>query len=758
MIPDYEGLYKPYVGKFKITQNGRQAIGLCPFHEDHHPSLSMNIETGCYFCHSCGAKGNAYQFAVEKNHPNPKQYINGSTDNFGSFIKPPKNGEIKVSKPSIIDHDSLREEARRFFQNLLDNPDYIPMNWNKEVIKGFTIGLDGDKLNFPQFDNNKRCVNNKRHKWIQSKDGDTSCKWYPSEFVIREYDHSKPLYICEGEKDAITIYCDGKQAITSTNGARSIPEDLSLLKAFDSCTIIYDNDKAGNEGAEKLAERMVIEFGKPVKIAQWRNGLHDGYDISDDAENGFKEMYHAVTNAREYEEDKVKTQQADQNREYKKSDMGNAEYLCDLFGEKIRYNHTIGKWNIWEGQYWKPDRINKIYQLAKDSARKRQAKALTILDTQQKGNELKFSVYSENYGKLTSALKSAQSIPKIASIHENWDADPYYFQCNNGVLNLYTGELMKGKPEWMISQSGNVKYDPDAECPTWDESLKEWMSDDEEMIQFIYRALGYSLTGLTDEQVMFLNVGSGANGKSVFQKVMAELWSDYHTHSRFDAFEKKFSSSNTNDLARLHNARVVTTNETGERKKLDEERLKEIVGGDSITARFLNHEYFTYQSKVKLWAATNNLPKVEDFSDGFWRRMIVIKWVNKFKGENRDPGLFDELKSELSGILNRVIQGLMEWHNQKLNPPEKVMNATEEYRIEEDVVAQFIADCVTVVGEYEVIITAKQMYERYKEWHEENADGKPLSIQAFGRRMNQLGHKSEKIGGVKKYLGLEAGL
>ena len=86
------------------------------------------------------------------------------------------------------------------------------------------------------------------------------------------------------------------------------------------------------------------------------------------------------------------------------------------------------------------------------------------------------------------------------------------------------------------------------------------------------------------------------------------------------------------------------------------------------------------------------------------------------------------------------------------------MNATEEYRIEEDVVAQFIADCVTVGGEYEVIITAKQMYERYKEWHEENADGKPLSIQAFGRRMNQLGHKSEKIGGVKKYLGLEAGL
>ena len=151
MTSGYEGLYKPYVGKFKITQNGRQATGLCPFHDDHHPSLSMSMETGLYHCHSCSAKGNAYQFATEKNHPNPKQYINGSADNFGSFVKPQKNGELKVNKPGTIDHDSLKKEARGFCQNLLNNPDYIPLNWNKEVIHGLTIGLDGDKLNFPQW-------------------------------------------------------------------------------------------------------------------------------------------------------------------------------------------------------------------------------------------------------------------------------------------------------------------------------------------------------------------------------------------------------------------------------------------------------------------------------------------------------------------------------------------------------------------------------------------------------------------------------
>ena len=210
-----------YYGRIfpKLPFNREWAKVICPFHDDHHPSFSMNLDTGLYFCHGCNKEGNAYQFAAEKNHPNPKQYINGSTDNFGSFIKPPKNGEIKVSKPSIIDHDSLREEARRFCQNLLNNPKYIPLNWSREIIKLFTIGLDGDKLNFPQFNNNRRCINNKRHKGIQSKDGDKSCKWYPAAVLIREYDHSRAIYICEGEKDAITLYCTGNQVVTSTNGA-----------------------------------------------------------------------------------------------------------------------------------------------------------------------------------------------------------------------------------------------------------------------------------------------------------------------------------------------------------------------------------------------------------------------------------------------------------------------------------------------------------------------------------------------------------
>ncbi|SVD60653.1 uncharacterized protein METZ01_LOCUS413507, partial [marine metagenome] len=153
------------------------------------------------------------------------------------------------------------------------------------------------------------------------------------------------------------------------------------------------------------------------------------------------------------------------------------------------------------------------------------------------------------------------------------------------------------------------------------------------------------------------------------------------------------------------------------------------------------------------------LPKVDDFTPAFWRRIRVIPFNRKFEGKNRDPNIIHKLKEESSGILNCIIQGFRDWTEQELsNPPNQVKQATDSYRNESDIVAQFVADCVTVVGGYEVSMSAKLIYERYKGWHKANEDGNPLSIQAFGKRMNQLGYKSKKIGGVKKYLGLETGL
>jgi putative DNA primase/helicase len=255
---------------------------------------------------------------------------------------------------------------------------------------------------------------------------------------------------------------------------------------------------------------------------------------------------------------------------------------------------------------------------------------------------------------------------------------------------------------------------------------------------------------------MFLLVGDGANGKSVLLDLMSALYGDYHQHSRFDAFLKKKNNSSSQDLARLHNARMVTANESGISKHWDEERIKEITGGDKVTVRHLYQNHFTFKSRIKLWCATNNLPKVDDFTPAFWRRIRVIPFDRKFEGKNKDTNMIHKLKEELSGILNRIIQGFKDWTDQELaNPPHQIKQAIENYKNESDVVAQFIADRVSVVEGYDVLISAKEMYESYKEWHEGNSDGKPISHNMFGRRMKALGHSSDKIGGRKVYIGLE---
>jgi len=384
---------------------------------------------------------------------------------------------------------------------------------------------------------------------------------------------------------------------------------------------------------------------------------------------------------------------------------------------------------------------------------------LSLSDSREKTVLFNFGVQSENIHKIKSMLERASGLEGLATISEDWDKDPLLFQCSNGVVILNDQKFVEGKPEWMISQSSGVEYDLTAECPVFDKFILDIMDGDEELAHYLLMCMGYSLSGITDEQCMFLLVGDGSNGKSVFLELMSAIYGEYHQHSRFDAFLKKYNNTSSHDLARLHNARVVTANESGISKHWDEGKIKEITGSDNVTARYLYQGHFTFKSQIKLWCATNNLPKVDDFTPAFWRRIKVIPFNRKFEGDDRDANMIEKLKGESSGILNRIIKGFKEWTEAGLtNLPYQVKQAVEDYRNESDVIAQFIADRITDVGGYDISITAKRLYGEYKRWHEDNADGKPFSIQAFGKRMNQLGHKSEKIGGIKKYLGLEVGL
>jgi putative DNA primase/helicase len=221
-----------------------------------------------------------------------------------------------------------------------------------------------------------------------------------------------------------------------------------------------------------------------------------------------------------------------------------------------------------------------------------------------------------------------------------------------------------------------------------------------------------------------------------------------------NVFERKYGNQQTNDIARLYDARIISANESGESKRLDEELLKEITGGDPVTARFLHQEFFTFQPQFKIWFAVNTLPKANAHDHGFWRRVRIIPFTVRFDGKNRDMELYNKLLIELSGIINWAYEGFVEWRKIGLSPPDEVIQATEEYHQQEDVIAQFIGDCISWTKSIDNRIPAKELYNSFSSWYDDNFSEKVMSQLAFGKRMSEAGYKSEKIGGKRWYIGI----
>ena len=440
---------------------------------------------------------------------------------------------------------------------------------------------------------------------------------------------------------------------------------------------------------------------------------------------------------------------------FSESDAGNAEALAYLFGNKIRYNHSEKKWFLWNGHYWEQDVSKMVFEYAKDTAKQRQLDALSITDSTKKGQSLNFALRSEDHHRIYACLNSAKSHPLLSTTANDWNVDSFVLQCKNGVLVLDNEvKFISSSPEMMTSQSIGCEYLPEAKCPTFEKALNEMMNNRHQLVEFVQRAIGYSLSGDTSEQCFFLMHGSGGNGKTVLQNTIKSLLGDYAVHSQFSAFTRTYNNSQTSELARLHSARIVIASEAGVSKKFDEERLKQITGGDSVTARFLYNEPFTFTPKFKLWLAVNSLPKVEDFSMGFWRRVRIIPFERLFQGDNMDPNLEEKLKKELPGILNWALRGLQEWKQHGLKPPSEVVNATKEYQTENDVVAQFLED-ETLTDEKSKIRTT-DLYSAFIKWHEGEYNGKPMTQNKFSRRVGGcISRKPEKIGSYKWFVGIK---
>ena len=331
------------------------------------------------------------------------------------------------------------------------------------------------------------------------------------------------------------------------------------------------------------------------------------------------------------------------------------------------------------------------------------------------------------------------------------DADLWLLNCRNGTVDLRTGKLLPHHPENLCTKQVPVVFDQQAKCPTWLAFLLRVMADNRALVQFLQRAIGYSLTGSTVEQVLFFFYGTGANGKSTFIETCRKLLGDYAQQADFDTFVTKKNDGPRNDLARLMGARFVAAVEAAQGRQLAENVIKQVTGGDTITARFLYHEHFEYLPQFKLFLVANHKPRVVGTDEAIWRRIRLVPFTVTIPREQRDKQLLEKLQSELPGILAWAVRGCLKWQDDGLGEPVQVSEATEAYRRENDTLGDFIEEkCVIDPDES---LEAGLLYETFTTWCEANGE-EPLSQKSFGTQLHERGFQPIKQKGRRRWAGL----
>jgi len=312
----------------------------------------------------------------------------------------------------------------------------------------------------------------------------------------------------------------------------------------------------------------------------------------------------------------------------------------------------------------------------------------------------------------------------------------------NGVIDLRTGKLQPGKPEDRITMSVGFDFDPDAKCHRWKQFLIE-VFDDPELIDWLWRVLGYTISGDTTEHIFMMGYGEGANGKSRFCNAILSALGDYAYGSPFSTFSLPEPSS-TNDLAALETKRFVTSSETNAGTRLNIQRIKALSGEDPMTARYLYKEFETFIPQLKMWLFVNHKPEINDDTIATWRRVRLIPFTKTFIKEKADNRLGEKLRAEAPGILAWLVRGCLEWQKNGLVPvPECIRQATGGYMKESDPIITFLGECCIEGEDQEV--RAGQLYNAFREWMK--GERRIPSQVVFGHRMSLKFGKKEKASG-----------
>ncbi len=435
----------------------------------------------------------------------------------------------------------------------------------------------------------------------------------------------------------------------------------------------------------------------------------------------------------------------------RRTDTGNAHRMLYLFGDEIRFCANFNTWFVWDGKRWARDETKKILVRGWQVIDAIYRVASTIPETGQRAEFLKYIVGFDRLSKVRAMCEFTSAIPKIAVKPDMLDVDGWLLNCQNGTIELKSMDIREHRQDDLMTRLAPVKYDPDARCPLWFEFLTRITGNDPELLYFLQQAVGYSLTGDITEQVLFLLYGLGANGKSTFIETIASLLGDYSAGTPAETLLLKRDVGIPNDLARLQKVRMVYANETAKNRSMAESLVKQLTGGDTITARFLHAEFFEFQPEFKLFMCTNHKPRIKGTDLAIWRRVKLIPFTVQIPEDEQDKRLKEKLLLELPGILNWALEGCTAWQKDGLYFPKAVVEATKEYRIDSDIFGTFLSERCEVGKAFD--LTAAALYLSYENWCDESGE-RAISKTALGRDMTDRGFIGEYRGGKRFWRGI----
>jgi len=433
------------------------------------------------------------------------------------------------------------------------------------------------------------------------------------------------------------------------------------------------------------------------------------------------------------------------------TDTGNAYRFISHSEGRVRYVNKWGRWIVYRGGRWIVDANDALVtEVAKKVARNLMSMAPAL------GGEMRDKVYkaamrAESAGAIAAMIQLARGIDGVIVEHEDLDADPYILNCLNGTVDLRTGELLDHDPADLCTQQCPVGYDPEAIAPLWEKCLLRWQPD-HVVREYLQREAGAGACGRQTE-TLSIHYGQGGNGKSKFFGAVQRVLGPYTVVPHKSLIIATKHEQHSTVIASLFRVRLAVASETSERDWLNESQVKNLTGGDRLSARRMREDEWEFNPTHTLVMFSNHRPEIRGTDEGMWRRVRLISWDVTIPVAERDEDLARKLANEASGILRWIVEGCMRYLSVGIIAPECIVASTADYRAGEDTVSRFIVD-LGIVFERNSSLPSLELRTAHDEWCVDNGVAPAGHWKRVAAELTKRGAKAGRAHGSRHWSGI----